>query len=467
MNWAAAPAAASMAATPSPARSPKSPKSGPFSPKSSLASPPSSAYGAPRVRQTQKFAAERLVEALRRTTAIVPEASHGGDKGGKALSVDEVLGLGASAVFGLSEEVQQLGREISRLQLELSGAYRASALAAADDKEDARRAIEAYRVEAENALRKAAARERELETAVVAAHEQLAEAHVERRAVQSGLDRAMAGGKLLEQHVVVVRDAARGVVAALPPSAAEEAAESERLALVASGELVPEADTSDAPTLLKAALERASRCTEQTRASVAEAALLRTELEAERASLRTLRQEHEDLLSTHHNELAEKVNLARKLAEALEARESAEEAARRFQSLLLAQRGDSGGAITSPARAAVLSSRGGSRGVSRGASPPTVPSERSLVMTGPGSPALPSGNASPAMQPRVSLLAPMMAPWSSQAFAQLSTPLMTPLTQATPLSPTSAAAEAAVDGLEAAVREATALTAMLAKPTGL
>ena len=177
MHWAAAPAAASMAATPSPARSPKSPKSGPFSPKSSLASPPSSAYGAPRVRQTQKFAAERLVEALRRTTAIVPEASHGGDKGGKALSVDEVLGLGASAVFGLSEEVQQLGREISRLQLELSGAYRASALAAADDKEDARRAIEAYRVEAENALRKAAARERELETAVVAAHEQLEVPH--------------------------------------------------------------------------------------------------------------------------------------------------------------------------------------------------------------------------------------------------------------------------------------------------
>jgi hypothetical protein len=166
----------------------------------------------PRVRQTQRFAADRLLEALRKTTAIVPE----GEGKEPHISVDEVLQLGASAVFGMSEEIQQQQREVTHLRLALAAAYRASAQAAADEISTARREADEAEARTDAAARVSAARERELETAVLSTHEQLGELQRTNQALQRGLERALAGGRLLEQRLVDVREAARSVMVCAP-----------------------------------------------------------------------------------------------------------------------------------------------------------------------------------------------------------------------------------------------------------
>lgn len=161
----------------------------------------------PRVRQTQRYAADRLLDALRRCTAILPD-----DGKGPPLTVDEAMQHGAAAIYGLSEELQQQQQEVSRLRLALGAAYRASASAAADEISLARRDADAAEARTDAAERASAARERELETAVLTVHEQLADGQRTNAALQRGLERATAGSRLIEQRLVDVREAARSVM---------------------------------------------------------------------------------------------------------------------------------------------------------------------------------------------------------------------------------------------------------------
>ena len=248
--------------------------------------------------------------------------------------MDETLSIGAQAVFALSDEMQGQQREIQRLQHELNAAYRASSLASADAVDAARREAEVADARADSQQRKAEARERELEAQLIAAHEQLVEAQRAGYAVQRGAERATASGRILDQRLQRVREAAKAVMEALPPSAAEVAQEEEVLVRTAAGAPPDPSDAPDEMTLLARALERAGRCTEQNRACVAEAQMLRTELQAEKAALAFARDERQALAELHRVSQEEKVVLRRELAEAHDARESAEEAAKRFQALL-------------------------------------------------------------------------------------------------------------------------------------
>lgn len=316
------------------------------------------------------------------------------------LTVDEVLAIGAQAIFALSDEMQEQHRSIGRLQNELSAAYRSSAIAAADAVEAARRETEVADARADALQRKANARERELQAAVLTAHEQLAESQRAGNAVAHGAQRATAGGRLLEHRLAAVREAVLSVVGALPPSAAEVTHEAEVLAATAAGRPPSPSAALDELALLAKALERAGRCTEQNRACVAESQLVRAELGAERAALAAARDEYSALTELHRASQEEKVALRRELADAHAGREEAEEAARRFQALLQV-----GIEHASREAAAGLSAAGGPRS--------------------PGSPSAPLGAMTPAG---------------------------------------AASAAAAVDGLEAAVREAAELTALLARP---
>ena len=143
--------------------------------------PPSPLKNQPR--QTQRYAAERLLDTLRKHTALVPPRDQ------HVHSVDEVLTLGASAVFGLTEEVQAQQREVERLQGELAAAYRASAIAAADDIGAARRQAEDTEQRAAHAAQQAVAREAELEAVVLSTHGQLAEEQRARAACSASWSR--------------------------------------------------------------------------------------------------------------------------------------------------------------------------------------------------------------------------------------------------------------------------------------
>lgn len=285
----------------------------------------------PRVRQTQRFAADRLLEALRKTTAIVPE----GEGKEPHISVDEVLQLGASAVFGMSEEIQQQQREVTHLRLALAAAYRASAQAAADEISTARREADEAEARTDAAARVSAARERELETAVLSTHEQLGELQRTNQALQRGLERALAGGRLLEQRLVDVREAARSVMSAFPASAEEQAFEAERIKRIAAGDeagVLAEGGSVDELSLLASALERGRRAAEQARCATAEAALLRAELAHEKSRAAAAADEQAAMIE------AQRVALEERTAQLLEtefARDEAEEAARRFQALLV------------------------------------------------------------------------------------------------------------------------------------
>lgn len=388
------------------------------------ATTPSPAANVPRVRQTQRLAADRLIDALRKTTAVLPDKL---DPKSPQLSVEEVLAFGASAIFGLSDELQQQQRELVKLQLDLGAAYRSAATVAADDIDQARRDAAAAEERADSMTRRAAAREKELEAAVLSAHEQLAEAQRIQKAWQRGLERTTAGGRLLEQRITAVREAARAVMAALPSTAAEDAADAATLKAVAQGK-PPPAEDPDELALLARALERAGRCTETTRAAAAETALLRAELDAERANAASVRNEHKALVELHRVTQSEKVALKRQLAEALDAKAAAEEAAKRFQALVAVgeQRAVGGGAASNgvPSPAPV-------------GSPPTAPPPGGAMgSAGPTSP--------PGTLPTFALARMVGSPAGAPSHA--------------------AAAAAAVDGLEAAVQEAARLTALLSTP---
>ena len=88
----------------------------------------------PRVRHTQRVAADNLLLALRRTTAMVGDADH--------YAVDEVLTMATDTICGLNEEVQRHQSENTVLRSSLNAAYRASAAAAAQEVESARRATD-------------------------------------------------------------------------------------------------------------------------------------------------------------------------------------------------------------------------------------------------------------------------------------------------------------------------------------
>ena len=88
----------------------------------------------PRVRQTQRFAADRLLEVLRRTTALVDDGP---------VTVEEALQLATSAVVGLSEELALRQRSVDALRGDVAAAYRSAAIAAADEVEAARRSVAA------------------------------------------------------------------------------------------------------------------------------------------------------------------------------------------------------------------------------------------------------------------------------------------------------------------------------------
>ena len=388
-------------------------------------------------RQTQRYAADRLLDALRKHTALLPENKH------IVHSIDEVLALGASAVFALAEESQAAQQEIGRLRGELAAAYRASAIAAAADVNTARREVEDEKTRSSYAEQQAKAREADLESAVLHAHSQLAEAQRARAAVQRGAERSAAAAKLLEQRLEQVREAARQVLHSLPSSTEEEAFEAERLQRVASGETVPrEYASADEHALLARALERAVRCGELTRAAEAEVKLVNTELEAERAAQRTLRDELQTLLDSRQQLLDDKARLKREAADAIAARDSAEEAARRFQNLLFQQQQQLQHHHEILQRQRHQEKMEGPEHLEKAAKlqvppPPLVPS--------------PFVPASAFASSRAS--SPRGSPSSSVAQPTL------PLTDSAV-----AAAAMAVDGLETAVREAAAMTALLSRP---
>ena len=197
---------------------------------------------------------------------------------------------------------------------------------------------------AEEAERSVALRIRDLENGVVQAHEQIAEERRKTATVQNGLEQSEALHTLLKQRVANLREAAKAVCRALPASAEDEALEADRIARVAAGELSaedainknlgPALDQLDEFGLLSKGLERAARMTEQNRQCTAEVTILKSELEAERASSASLRNDLNRMLEVQRANLEEKAALRREVEEAHEARETADEAARRFHALL-------------------------------------------------------------------------------------------------------------------------------------
>jgi hypothetical protein len=459
----------------------------------SSASPaPSPRAGGTRYRQTQRLAADRLIDALKRTTALLPAdggATTGGATAVQRMTIDEVLAMGASAIYGLSDENQAQQREQSRLRVELAAAYRASAIAAADEVSSARREVDEAEARSEVERRAAAARAEELEAAVRRTHEELAESQRANRALQRALERSAAGATLLEQRLGAAREAARQVMNALPPSAVEEAAEAERLARLACGEAVP-TDDVDEMTLLARALDRALRSSERLQAGMAEAALYKTELEAERAEGVRRREELEGLQQQHQASLEERASARRDVADAQAAREAAEEAARRFHALLEAQtrsflaseqeqireareqqlRGHREEEIQRMQREIEQRGMGaGAPGEGMGVAPPPLePPLRDVESSSMQKPLY----HEPAVDALVRAVAGQQQQQQQQGLEQQQrgTPPRAPPARADTTREEATGegtAAAAVASLEAAVREATAMTALLAQPTSV
>ena len=417
--------------------------------------PPSPLKNQPR--QTQRYAAERLLDTLRKHTALVPPRDQ------HVHSVDEVLTLGASAVFGLTEEVQAQQREVERLQGELAAAYRASAIAAADDIGAARRQAEDTEQRAAHAAQQAVAREAELEAVVLSTHGQLAEEQRARAATQRQLEQKSASATLIEQKLDAVHAATLQLLTALPPSASEEAAEADRVRRVAAGESLPsEWDGADVLELLVRVLERAQRCTEQTRSSEAEVALLRAELEAERLA-------HSKLQDQLMYMTDERASLRREMADALAAKEISEKASQRFQALLHQQQRELEAHHELLQRQQQqqqtmlgLSPDGGD--VARGAGADTRRDSGGSVQP------LLSANRGAAGSPLGLMPSLATSPLRSRSPCSLAGSVAGSIAGSAALPPppppyisdsSVAAAAAAVDGLEAAVRQAASMTALL------
>jgi hypothetical protein len=426
-------------------------------------------------RQTQRYAAERLLDTLRKHTAIVPQRDQ------HVHSVDEVLALGASAVFGLAEEVQAQQREVIKLRGELGAAYRASAIAAADDISAARREAEDTEQRAAYVAQQAAAREAELEAAVLAAHAKLADEQRARAAVQRQLEQTTAGNQLLEQRLEATSEAAKQLLAALPASASDEAASAERVRRVAQGEELPgEWAGADVLDLLGRALERALRGAEQVRSSEAEATLLRAELDTERLAISRLREQVDTLTDAQRASAEERASLRRETADALAGKDQAEHVARRFQALLGQQQRELEAhhqllqqqqqqqreimGVVAPAGAAGGGSSYGPAASSYGPADATAAvdfsTDGAAFATSASRPS--STHASPLRSHSPCSLAGSMAGMGLASFGPTPSAGVGAGGGGLALSDASvAAAAAAVDGLEAAVREAASMTALL------
>ena len=413
---------------------------------------------------------------LRRTTAL-------GDE--HALAVDEVLTLGTSAVIGLNEELEHQRHQATLLRDELSAAYRSAATAAARDVEAARHATEEVEARASAAAEAASAHARERESALQATQHALERCQRENFDLLRTVDRTAANSRLVEQKIARARQGASRILHALPASAAEAALEAEQLARVAAGEEVHEEEDID--VLLSRALERAMRLSEKGQAAAAEVALLRAELEAERAS-RARATEQERLAAEALQAADEHQELLRvELAETRSAREAADAAARRFQAILVqnAGSGSLGGGGLSPALSPQTTAAAGghtmrniqegplngARHVVQSSSsmyeklPPTAlpppPPPPPVVVPAPPLP-LPSPSSKTSLIPSVY----GHGAGSIQGAPGAQTPCTLPLSPASPLADdATAAASAAVSKLEKAVLETAKMTALLSKPT--
>ena len=197
-----------------------------------------------------------------------------------------------------------------------------------------------------------------------------------------------------------------------------------------------EDDGVDEIGLLARALERAGRCAEQTRKAVAEAALVRAEREADAAQLAAARKENAALLEAHRSALEERASLRSQLERSEEAREVAEEAAKRFQALAATalHQPPPGSAHASPNASPVRGKAGGVMPMAECYASATAAAKSPPAAGGGLGAAVIAGHATPA----------------------------------TVATPGAAAAAAAVDDLEAAVRDAAALAALFkARPSGL
>ena len=170
------------------------------------------ARSGPRVRSTQRVAADALLLALRRTTAVSD----------KVHAVDEVMSAATSALLGLNDEVRRLETEASELRSSLSAAYSASAEAAAEPLKFSRALTHEAQALAEDRANEVVALTNELKLA------RSSEAELLRT-----IDRSAANARLLEARLARGRQAASRVLNALPASAAEAALEAERLGKVA------------------------------------------------------------------------------------------------------------------------------------------------------------------------------------------------------------------------------------------
>ena len=283
------------------------------------------------VRQTVRGAANELMAALRKTTAMVDMST---------LTVDEMLQLGARAILGLHEELAQRRMDAEQLREEVNAAYQASAATQAQDALSARHAVEESEARAAAVREATQAREREALSTVQQLRHALERSERDQQEMLRAVDRTAAHARLMEQKFDKARAAAARILKALPPSAAEAAREAEQLTRVAAGEQMHEPE--DVDVMLARALERAMRLAEKTVASTAEAAILRSETEAERARYAGGRQREKLLVEQLQLADSERQALRLECLEAHAAREAAdqaaEEATRRFQEMLVMQR---------------------------------------------------------------------------------------------------------------------------------
>ena len=382
--------------------------------------------------------------ALRNTTAV-------GDERGLAL--DEVLTLGTSALLGLNEELKQQQKAVALLREELNAAYRASAAAAAGDVEAARRS-------AEETEARVAKRERERESMLQSMQHTLDRGRREQQDLLHAVDRTAAHARLVEAKLSKAKQAATRILDALPGSAAEVALEAERLAKVAAGDAVHEEE--DVDLLLSRALERAMRLAEKGQAQAAESTILRAEVDAERKRHESDQQHERALREELQAADQERHDLRRECAEAHEARDESENAARRFQALLFQCRQE---AAQDKVAAQLSPTRSVSSAPPRSPTHPLSPNPFPVHAASSGWEhyADPFLNAQMGLQPPeppagflFSAAPPLPSPTPS------SMPLLTLGAPAVPPGAPSAA-EAAVGSLEQAVRETAKITALLAR----
>jgi len=265
------------------------------------------------VRQTVRGAANELMAALRKTTAMVDTST---------LTVDEMLQLGARAILGLHEELAQQRMDAEQLREEVNAAYRASAATQARDALSARHAVEESEARAAAVREATQAREREALSTVQQLRHALERSERDQQEMLRAVDRTAAHARLMEQKFDKARAAAARILKALPPSAAEAAREAEQLSKVAAGEQMHEPE--DVDVMLARALERAMRLAEKTVASTAEAAILRSETEAERARYASGRQREKLLVEQLQLADSERQALRLECIEAHAARRSPE-----------------------------------------------------------------------------------------------------------------------------------------------